>query len=65
MVNQYYVMVLEEQLLKYLELTKIKIEQPKIMLEKEVLNLLYFMSKKLAKSTIIKDLMTFLVLISG
>ena len=65
MVNQYYVMVLEEQLLKYLELIKIKIEQPKIMLEKEVLNLLYFMSKKLAKSTIIKDLMTFLVLISG
>jgi hypothetical protein len=65
MVNGYYAVLLEEQLLKYLELIKIKMDEPKIMLEKEVLNMLYFMSKKLVKSSVSKDLLQYLVLISG
>ena len=64
MVNKYYAKVLEEQLLKYLELIKIKIQQPKIILEKEIVNMLYFMSKQLAESAIIKELLELMMTIS-
>ena len=64
MVNKYYVKVMEEQLLKYLELIKLKIQHPKIMLEKEIVNMVYFMSKQLANSAIIKELLQFIGVIS-
>lgn len=47
-----------------MELIKIKIQQPKMMLEKEIVNMLFFMSKNLAESAIIKELMDFLMAIS-
>ena len=48
MVNNYYSSFLEEQLSYYVSLLELKLESPKIDLSKEVLNNLYFISKKLS-----------------